>query len=137
MNTATMSLVFGIVFVVVGLSGFLAAPPPADAPPLTMAHGHGMALGMFPINTLHNVAHILFGLMGIAASRGALMSPRAYFQFVAVAYALLTVLGLLPATQTTFGLMPLWGNDVWLHALIAAAAAYFGFVAPAAVTRRV
>ena len=136
MNTATMSLLFGIVFVVVGLSGFFAAPPPPDAPPLTLAHGHGMALGLFQINTLHNAAHIQFGLMGVAASRGALMSPRAYFQFVAVAYVLLTVLGLMPATNTTFGLMPLWGNDVWLHALIAAAAAYFGFVAPAAPVRR-
>ena len=138
MNTATMSLVFGVVFVLVGLVGFFAAPPPADAPPLTMAHGHGLALGLFPINTLHNIAHLIFGVLGIAASRGALMSARAYFQLVAIAYTVLTVFGLLPATQTTFGLMPLWGNDVWLHALIAAGAAYFGFVAPApVVTRRV
>jgi hypothetical protein len=40
------------------------------------------------------------------------------------------VLGLIPATQTTFGLIPIWGNDVWFHALLAAGAAYFGFVAP-------
>ena len=41
MNTATMSLVFGVVFTLVGLLGFFASPPPAGAPPLTMEHGHG------------------------------------------------------------------------------------------------
>ena len=96
-----------------------------------LADKGGLLLGIFMVNPLHNVAHLLFGVLGIAASRGALLSARAYFQLVAIAYALLTLLGLLPATHTTFGLMPLWGNDVWLHALIAAASAYFGFIAPA------
>jgi hypothetical protein len=138
MNTATMAMVFGVVFSLVGLLGFFPSPPDPAAPPLAVEHGHGMALGLFPINTLHNIVHLLFGVLGIAAARGAIMSARAYFQLVAVSYALLVILGLLPATQTTFGLIPIWGNDVWLHALIAAGAAYFGFAAPvAAATRRV
>jgi len=33
--------------------------------------------------------------------------------------------------RTTFGLVPLYGHDVWLHAVLAAVAAYFGFVARA------
>jgi hypothetical protein len=129
-----MAMVFGVVFSLIGVLGFF----PSGAPPLSVEHGHGMALGLFPINTLHNVVHLLFGVLGIAAARGALMSARAYFQLVAVAYALLVILGLLPTTQTTFGLIPIWGNDVWLHALIAAGAAYFGFAAPvaAAAARR-
>lgn len=138
MNTATMAMVFGVVFSLIGVLGFFPSPPAPGAPPLSVEHGHGMALGLFPINTLHNVVHLLFGVLGIAAARGALMSARAYFQLVAVAYALLVILGLLPTTQTTFGLIPIWGNDVWLHALIAAGAAYFGFAAPvaAAAARR-
>lgn len=128
MTTATAALVFGVVFVLVGLVGFFPAPPPPGAPPLAVEHGHGLALGIFPINTLHNVVHLLFGVLGIAAARGAIMSARGYFQLVAISYALLTVLGLVPATQTTFGLVPLWGADVWLHAALAALAAYFGFV---------
>ena len=136
MNTATMAMVFGVVFALIGGLGFFPSPPVPAAPPLTVEHGHGMALGLFPINTLHNVAHLIFGVLGIAAWRGVLLSARGYFQIVAVAYALLVILGLIPATQTTFGLMPLWGNNVWLHGLIAAAAAYFGFAAPVAATRR-
>ena len=137
MNLGNAALLFGIVFVLAGLSGFFAAPPPPDAPPLVVEHGHGLALGLLPVNTLHNVVHLLFGVLGIAASRSALMSARAYFRLVAVSYALLVVLGLIPATQTTFGLIPIWGNDVWLHAVLAAGAAYFGFLAPAAARARV
>jgi hypothetical protein len=136
MNTATMALVFGVVFLLVGLSGFFAAPPPPDAPPLQVEHGHGLVFGLFPVNTLHNVVHLLFGALGIAASRGAVMAARQYFQVVAISYAVLVVLGLLPATQTLFGLVPLWGNDIWLHALLAAVAAYFGFAAPSDIPRR-
>lgn len=137
MNTGTAALVFGIVFVLAGISGFFPTPIPPGAPPLTIEHGHGLALGLLPVNTLHNLVHLLFGVLGVAASRGAIMSARGYFQVVAISYALLVVLGLIPATQTTFGLIPIWGADVWLHALIAAGAGYFGFAAPIAVTRRV
>jgi hypothetical protein len=132
MNTGTMAMVFGVVFVLVGLLGFFPSPPPMDAPPLALEHGHGLALGIFPVNTMHNMVHLIFGVLGLAAARGVVMPARNYFQLVAVAYAALALLGLIPATQTTFGLVPIWGSDVWLHAALAAAAAYFGFVAPAA-----
>ena len=135
MTTRQFALVLGLGFVVAGIAGFF--PSPATPPEgLTQTHGFGHALGLLPVNTLHNAVHILFGLLGIMASRGSLMSARGYAQFVAVAYGLLTVLGLLPATNTTFGLIPIYGNDVWLHGIIAAAAAYFGFVARDPVVAR-
>ena len=127
MAIGTLAAVFGVVFLLVGVSGFFASPPPVDALPLQMDHGHGMALGMFPVNTLHNVVHLLFGVLGLMAAGGILFGARAYFQVLAVSYALLAVLGAIPATQTTFGLIPIYGNDVWLHALIAVAAGVIGF----------
>jgi hypothetical protein len=127
MPIGTLATVFGIVFVLVGVLGFFAAPPPPDAAPLAMEHGHGLALGLFPVNTLHNIVHLLFGALGLMAARGILMSARGYFQFLAIAYGALAVLGAIPATQTTFGLIPIYGNDVWLHALIAVAAGVIGF----------
>jgi hypothetical protein len=126
MSTRTAALVFGIVFAVVGFIGFMPAPPPADAPPLAVEHGHGLALGLFPVNTPHNIVHLLFGVLGLAAWGGGW--ARTYFQVVAVAYVVLTVMGVIPATSTTFGLVPVWGNDVWLHGIVALASVYFGFV---------
>ena len=135
MTTRQFALVLGLGFIVAGVAGFF--PTPAEPhPDLTQTQGFGHALGILPVNTLHNIVHLLFGVMGILASRGMLMSARGYAQFVAIAYGLLVVLGLLPATQTTFGLIPIYGADVWLHAIIAAAAAYFGFVARDAVAVR-
>ena len=49
------------------------------------------------------------------------------FAFLAIAYAALMVFGLIPGLNTLFGLVPLYGHDVWLHAVLAAVAAYFGF----------
>ena len=127
MAIGTLATVFGVVFLLVGVAGFFPSPPAPDALPLTVDHGHGLALGMFPVNTIHNVVHILFGALGLMAAAGVLLAARTYFQLLAVSYALLAVLGLMPATQTTFGLIPIYGNDVWLHALIAAAAGVIGF----------
>jgi hypothetical protein len=47
---------------------------------------------------------------------------------VAIGYGLLTILGLIPQTNTFFGLIPLHGNDVWLHAVLALVGAYLGFM---------
>jgi hypothetical protein len=126
MSTRIAALVFGIVFAIVGFVGFVPSPPPTDAPPLTIEHGHGLALGLFPVNTPHNIVHLLFAILGIAAWAGGW--ARMYFQILAISYGVLTVMGLIPGMQTAFGLVPIWGNDVFLHAAITIAAVYFGFV---------
>jgi hypothetical protein len=40
----------------------------------------------------------------------------------------LTVAGFIPGLETMFGLVPLFQNDIWLHALFALVAAYFGWL---------
>ncbi len=135
MSTRTFALVFGIVFLLAGISGFIPGllhPVPVDAPPLTVDKGYGLVLGLLPVNLLHNLVHVLFGVMGIAAFAG-LFAPRLYAQIVAISYGLLVILGLLPATNTLFGLVPIYGNDVWLHLALGAIAAFFGFTAPTPV----
>jgi Domain of unknown function (DUF4383) len=130
MNTRTFALIFGIVFLAIGALGFIAGvtdmtvPPPPD---LSMHSGFGHELGLFPVNTLHNIVHLLFGVWGVLAYRS-YGGARTYFRVVAVAYGLLTIMGLLEPTRTTFGFIPIYGNDVWLHALLALVAAYFGWV---------
>lgn len=129
MNTRTFALIFGIAFLLIGAGGFIPGlfQSGVPDPDLTMTHGYGHALGLFPVNTLHNIVHLLFGVWGILAYRS-YGGARSYFRVVAVVYALLTIMGLLEPTRTTFGLVPLYGNDVWLHAVLALVAAYFGWV---------
>ena len=130
MTTQTFARLFGIVFLLVGAAGFI--PGVTDMnhthPDVTLDAGLGLELGLFPVNYLHNAVHLLFGVWGLLAARSAGAAAN-YGKIVAASYALLAVLGLIPAAKlwTTFGLIPLYGNDVWLHALLAAVAAYFGF----------
>ena len=130
MSTRSFALIFGIVFLIVGIAGFLPAPF-TSAPEGGAMNMHGddvvMLLGMFPVNLYHNAVHILFGLWGLAASRSA-SGALTYARGVAIIYALLTVLGLIPATENLLGMVPLHGNDIWLHGALAIVAAYFGWV---------
>ena len=133
MNTRTFAMIFGIVFLLVGVLGFVSGPTamggmghPMDAK-VTMTTLFGYELKLFPVNVLHSAVHVLFGLWGILAARS-LGGAIGYFRAVAVIYAVLTVMGLIPTLSTTFGLIPLYGNDVWLHAVLAIVAAYFGWM---------
>lgn len=127
MRVQTFARIYGILFLIVGVGGFIpGVTQPHDHPGLAVEAASGMELGLFPVNALHNLVHIIFGAWGLFAAR-ALGTARTYARVVAIAYALLTILGLIPATNTTFGLVPIYGHDVWLHALLAAVAAYFGF----------
>jgi hypothetical protein len=127
------TLITGIIFVLVGVMGFIPgfvkeATATPDMAGLSFTPGYGYLLGLFPINVLHNVVHLLVGILGIVASVS-LGSARLYSGVLAIFYGLLTVMGLFPPTQSTLGLIPIFGNDVWLHGLTAAIAVYFGFIA--------
>lgn len=78
------------------------------------------------MNLIHNLIHLSFGVWGLAASRtwGA---AKAYCRAGGVIYLVLAVMGFI--TPDTFGLVPIGGNDIWLHVLLGAPLAYFGFTA--------
>ncbi|HEY0017739.1 MAG TPA: DUF4383 domain-containing protein [Longimicrobium sp.] len=121
-TTQKAAMVFGVVFLLVGLLG------------LFIPRGMGMEsdsdtapklLGLFPVNLLHNLVHLGFGVWGLAASRSH-GAARGYHRAGAIIYLVLVVLAFVD--DTTFGLVPIGGNDIWLHALLAAGLGYFGFV---------
>lgn len=128
--------IIGTIFLLVGVAGYLpafvsfpaGAPEVAvDAPRLLFDDGYGFVLGLFPTNFLHNAVHIVVGVLGIAAATS-LSGSIVYNRGFAIAYAAIAFMGLLPITNTTFGLMPIYGNNVWFNALTALLAGYIGFV---------
>jgi hypothetical protein len=129
------ALYYGALFVIVGILGFiqgLVQAPPMNAPGLAVETGYGWLLGLFAVNVMHNLVHLAIGVWGIISAkdnRKALTFARG----VTIFYGVLTVLGLIPATSTLFGLAPIFGHDVWLHALSALVAGYFGYGPPAHV----
>ena len=130
MNTRNFALIWGIIFLGLAATGLipgLLQPPSPDQPDVAVDAMHGNALGLFPVNILHTLVHLAFGIWGLVASRS-WDDARTYAKAVAIIYAMFVVMGLIPGLDTTFGLVPLHGNDVWLHVLLAAPAAYFGFI---------
>ncbi len=128
MRTRYFALILGIAFLGAGILGFVPAllSLPEGAPPLRLESGHGHLLGLFPVNVLHNLVHLIFGVWGIVVWRN-FAASRVYARSVAVIYGVLAVFGFIPGLNTLFGLVPLHGNDIWLHGLIAIASAYFGY----------
>ena len=132
MTTRRFALMIGIVFLAIGVLGFvpsLVTPAPEQAPDVAITAYYGFLFGVLPVNYFVNLAHMAMGAWGIAASRGE-SGARGYARAIAVISGALAVVGLIPALNTIFGLMPVYGKDVWLHAVAAIAAAFFGWVMP-------
>jgi hypothetical protein len=130
MTPRNFALVIGIAFLAAGVLGFipgLVRPAPESAPHLGVTAFHGYLLGLFAVNLLHNAVHLAIGAWGIAASRTA-GRARTYAKTLAIFYGALAVMGLISMLNTMFGLVPIHGHNVWLHAATALAAAYFGWV---------
>jgi hypothetical protein len=128
MNTRTFALIFGIVFLAAGVAGFIPQLlRPAQGGAIAPGAHHSLLLGMFPVNLAHNIVHLAFGFWGLAASRGQ-AAALLYARGVAIIYAVLWIFGYIPHLDDLFGLVPLYGNDTWLHLLLAIVAAYFGWV---------
>jgi hypothetical protein len=139
MSERNFALTIGVLFTILGLAGFVPAlvsfPSATAAAPLptgvgdSYVQGFGYLFGLFPINLLHNLVHLSVGIFGLSAST-TVEGSRLFNRFFAISYLLIAVMGLLPIARTTFGLMPIFGNNVWFNALTALAAGYFGFVVP-------
>lgn len=125
------ALSLGLLFLILGLAGFVPAfvTPSAN---FTSEPGFGYIFGVFPTNYFHNAIGVLVGLWGIAAFTS-LSGAIVFNRIFAILYAAGFILGLLPFTNTLFGLTPLFGNNIWLNAITAAIAFYYGFVKSAEV----
>lgn len=90
-----LALVFGVVYLIVGIIGFFWTGFDNFAD----NSQHEMLLGLFMINPLHNIAHIAVGLVGLASFR-TLTGARTYGWLLAGLYAVLFVYGLIAAGKS-------------------------------------
>ena len=85
-----LALVFGAVYLVVGIIGFFWT----GFDNFAGNSQHEMLLGLFMINPLHNIAHIAVGVAGLALARN-LAGARTFGWLLAGLYAVLFVYGLI------------------------------------------
>lgn len=131
-TTRAFALILGIAFLAIGALGFIpvfVTPAAAHADYVRFTFDHGYLFGVLPVNYFVNLAHLAMGAWGIAASRGA-GAARAYAKTIAVISGALAILGVVPMPSAVFALLPIYGKAVWLHAIAAVCAGFFGWIMP-------
>jgi len=116
MNLLKFAQMFGVAFLTVGILGSV----PFAAP-------NGMLLGIFHVNTAHNIVHILSGVVALACAAQGYQASKLYFQIFGVVYGLVAILGVFAGDSHILGLIANNPADVGLHVVISAAALYLGF----------
>jgi hypothetical protein len=131
-NTAapvrTAARVVAIVFLLVGVLGFIPGIT-TNFGDMTFAGHHSDAhlLGIFQVSVLHNIVHLLFGIVGLAMAR-TVSGARAYLIGGGVIYAVLWIYGLAVGQDSAANFVPLNTADDWLHLILAIGMVALGLV---------
>jgi len=102
----TVALIFGIIYTLVGIIGFLPA----------LGGTFGMApsalLNIFSINVLHNVVHLVIGVGALTVSGGE-EKAAPFLRTFGYILILIAIVGFF--WKNPFNILPIGGPDVWLH----------------------
>jgi hypothetical protein len=123
------ALLLGLLLLLAAAAGFVPQlVAPADSVHgLSLDAGRPLLLGWFGASALHNIVYGAIGLAGLVSAR----TPRgavSWCRRAGAAFLALTVCGVVPHLDTMFGLMPLYGNDIWLNGLLGLSCCYFGWI---------
>lgn len=132
MHPRWFALVTGVMYLTLGITALVPwfSTYPPTLPPLRLEASYGLFMGLFAQNIVNKLAIIAFGIAGLVAYGSKAHSEWrsiVYARAVAVVMGIAAILGLIPATNTFFGLWPLFGAEAYLHGINALAGAYFGF----------
>ena len=102
-----MALIFAVVFILLGILGFI--------PPITPNH---------VVSILLNLFYILIGLLALSAS-GSMFYARLYFKFFGIIFAAIAIWGF--AMNGNLRLVHINISDSFFYLLMAIIALYLGF----------
>jgi len=111
----TMFTLLGAVLVLVGILGFVMPSP---------------LLGVFEVNTIHNIVHIASGALTLLAAMQGVGAMRTWGRLFGIVYLAVAILGFVMPGGDLFGLMHVNLADNVLHLGLAAVFLYYGFAAP-------
>ncbi len=120
-TSKNVSLVFGLAFVVAGFLGFIPNPVLATN-------------GVFEVNVMHNLLHVLVGIVFIIGAISSEKVARRTLQSLSIVGVALAILGFVARSDLLLGLVHVNEADKWLHAglAIVIVAAAFGIPKPQA-----
>lgn len=108
--------IVGLVFLVVGIAGFIPGVTTNLYDGLEFAGHDGNAelLGIFEVSVLHNLVHLAFGVAGLALAR-TVGGARTFLVGGGAIYLALWVYGLVVDKDSGANFVPLNSADDWLH----------------------
>ena len=114
-SVQTVTLAVGAVFLLVGILGFVPGITSGVDQLSFAGHQSGaMLLGLFQVSILHNIVHLLFGVVGLALSRS-WSGSRSYLIWGGAIYLVLWIYGLVIGHESPANFVPLNTADNWLH----------------------
>ncbi|AUI51532.1 DUF4383 domain-containing protein [Arthrobacter crystallopoietes] len=114
-SVQTVTLAVGAVFLLVGILGFVPGITSGVDQLSFAGHQSGaMLLGLFQVSILHNIVHLLFGVVGLALSRS-WTGSRSYLVWGGAIYLVLWIYGLVIGHESPANFVPLNTADNWLH----------------------
>jgi arginine exporter protein ArgO len=109
------ALVVGLTFLLVGILGFIPGITSHFGDMTFASHdSDAKLLGIFQVSVLHNVVHLLFGIIGIVAARMA-RTARTYLIAGGAIYLVLWLYGLVIDKDSSANFVPVNSPDNWLH----------------------
>jgi Domain of unknown function (DUF4383) len=109
-----VATIFGAVYVLVGLIGFFYTSGTPFAGP---GKGGNLILGIFEVNPLHNIAHLLIGAALLIAGLGTVSAAKGTNTTVGAVYLLLGIVGFFLAANhdSALNFLSLNTADHFLH----------------------
>ena len=108
MNTKTASLIIGIIFIVVGLLGFIPNP--------VVGNSHD---AIFHADAVHSMVHIISGVLFLIFAFAAPARAGLFLKLFGIVYLLLGIIGFATIGDsgmvTLLGFLPVNGADNYLH----------------------
>lgn len=131
-RTATQlgAAVVGAVFLLVGVLGFIPGITTNFDDMTVIGHeSEALLLGIFQVNVVHNIVHLLFGVAGIAAARAHIWS-RNFLIAGGLVYLVLWIYGMVIDLNHDANFAAFNDADNWLHFGLGIAMVALGLILP-------
>jgi hypothetical protein len=102
----TIAMVFGWIFLIIGVLGFISNPIVGDT-------------GIFHADLNHNLVHIVSGIIFLWVSYKSPMKSSALLKIFGAVYLIVAILGFFMGSGSILGLIEVNSADNWLHLVLA------------------
>jgi uncharacterized protein DUF4383 len=111
------AILFGVVFLLIGILGYVPAATPAN----------GMLLGIFHVNTPHNIVHLASGVVFLLCGIAGAGPSQTFFKIFGIIYGLVAILGFYYGDNALLGIVANNTADTWLLVVLAVVMLFLGF----------